>query len=230
MSTRARATRLRLAPWALAVAVWIACPWTAVAHEVGTTEVIATLNSGRYVVELTLNPEALLAKLDATSGRPRAARLAPTEYPGALQRRAGEILQAVDVRFDDRQVTSTLESVSDVTASSIEVSEESVASPRARIRLTGAVPKGARAFRWSYDLTFATYSFIVKRAGSPEGRGEWLEGGQSSTPFELGRGGFARRKGTGFIQPGPTALVVCAAMMTALAFRKWPRNRPSPRT
>jgi len=43
-----------------------------------------------------------------------------------------------------------------------------------------------RTFRWSYDLTFASYAFIVKRMAGPVGRVEWLEGGQASSPFELG--------------------------------------------
>jgi hydrogenase/urease accessory protein HupE len=43
------------------------------------------------------------------------------------------------------------------------------------IRLTGAIPPGARALTWSYGWTFATYSFT---AG---GATQWLEGNQTVT-------------------------------------------------
>jgi hypothetical protein len=47
------------------------------------------------------------------------------------------------------------------------------------IRLTGAIPAGAREFTWSYGWTFATYSLTVN------GATQWLEGGQLSAPVGL---------------------------------------------
>jgi hydrogenase/urease accessory protein HupE len=47
------------------------------------------------------------------------------------------------------------------------------------IRLTGAIPSGARTFSWSYGWTFATYSLTVNNST------QWLEGGQTSAPVPL---------------------------------------------
>jgi hydrogenase/urease accessory protein HupE len=47
------------------------------------------------------------------------------------------------------------------------------------IRLTGAIPPGARSFSWRYGWTFATYALTV------DGRTQWLEGGQISESFPL---------------------------------------------
>lgn len=47
------------------------------------------------------------------------------------------------------------------------------------IRLTGAVPQGAKTFTWKYGWTFTAYSF---QAGA---KTIWLEGGQTSEPIEL---------------------------------------------
>lgn len=47
------------------------------------------------------------------------------------------------------------------------------------IRLTGAIPPGARTFSWSYGWTFATYSLKIGDST------QWLEGGQTSAPVPL---------------------------------------------
>lgn len=55
----------------------------------------------------------------------------------------------------------------------------SVARSGGTVRLTGAIPPGARALTWSYGWTFATYSLT---AG---GATQWLEGGQTSEPIPV---------------------------------------------
>ena len=52
------------------------------------------------------------------------------------------------------------------------------------IRLSGAIPPGARSFTWKYGWTFASYALTI-RDGSAPPRTEWLEGGQTSAPFAL---------------------------------------------
>ena len=54
-----------------------------------------------------------------------------------------------------------------------------VARAAGTIRLTGAIPPGARTFAWSYGWTFATYSLTIGKAT------QWLEGGQTSAPVPL---------------------------------------------
>jgi hydrogenase/urease accessory protein HupE len=55
----------------------------------------------------------------------------------------------------------------------------------ATIRLTGEIPADSRHFTWTYSWTFASYAMTVRRAASENPATEWLEGGQSSTPFAL---------------------------------------------
>src|SRR5262245_54411201 len=184
----------------LALATW---PYEAAAHEVGTTAVTATMDGRAYTVQVTLDAAALVAKLDAAAGRPRTGPLAPDEYRRMLEHRATEFLQHVTVLFDEQPSPSSLESVTEVAAISADATNDSLAAPRVCVRLTGHVPSGVRTFRWSYDLTFASYAFIVRRAAGPVGRVEWLEGGQPSSPFELGTPPLL---GDGSVQPGRAAL------------------------
>ena len=58
------------------------------------------------------------------------------------------------------------------------------------LRLTGAVPQGAREFTWRYGWTFATYALTVG------GQTQWLEGGQSSAPIPLAAAPSASRPDT----------------------------------
>jgi hydrogenase/urease accessory protein HupE len=60
-------------------------------------------------------------------------------------------------------------------------------SPVAAIKLSGAVPQGARQFEWTYSWTFATYSLTVATDGDTQ-MTEWLEGGQRSAPISLSAG------------------------------------------
>jgi hypothetical protein len=217
MSTIARATGLRLSACTLvmtaALATW---PLEAGAHEVGTTAVTATVDGRRYTVEVTLDAGALVAKLDAAAGRPRSGRLASEEYRRTLGHRVDEILQHLTILFDGRPSRPALESVSEVATNSTDPRDDSLAAPRVCLRLAGDVPHGVRTFRWSYDLTFASYAFIVKRAGGPVGRVEWLEGGQPSSPFEIGTPTLLPVLDAGVVQLGRAGLVWCALLMLAL--------------
>lgn len=221
MRTAALDRPVRLVATACAVAASVAgWPRTVAAHEVGTTAITATLAGSRYAVEITLDPVNLLAKLDAAAGRPRAAPLSPPAYRPMLELRADEILQHALIFFDDRPVKPTLESIVEAPTLSNVVPDPWLTAPRVHIRLTGAVPRGARAFRWSYDLAFASYAFIVKRADGPTGRVEWLEGGQSSTPFEAGTGPLARFDAATFGRPGAALLLGGAVLIAGLVLRR----------
>lgn len=56
----------------------------------------------------------------------------------------------------------------------------------ATIRLTGQLPAGAAHFVWKYSWTFASYALRIDRADDAQTSTEWLEGGQSSTPYAIG--------------------------------------------
>ena len=52
------------------------------------------------------------------------------------------------------------------------------------IRVTGSIPRGATAFAWRYDLTYASYALTLENEGHGATR-QWLEGDQRSAPFNL---------------------------------------------
>jgi hypothetical protein len=193
-----------------ALATW---PYEAAAHEVGTTAVTATLDGRRYTVQVTLDAATLVAKLDAAAGRPRTRPLESDEYRRTIERRGNEFLRHVTVLFDGQPAAPSLESVTEVATDSADA-DESLPAPRVCVRLSGDVPRGVRTFLWSYDLTFASYAFIVRRAAGPVGRVEWLEGGQPSSPFELGAPALL---GAGSFQPGRAAIPCGALLMLAVA-------------
>jgi hydrogenase/urease accessory protein HupE len=77
---------------------------------------------------------------------------------------------------------------------------DATSPPLATIRLTGNVPEDARRFTWEYSWTFASYALSIRDGDATAATTEWLEGGQSSTPFSIaapppppGRGAIAWR-------------------------------------
>jgi hydrogenase/urease accessory protein HupE len=77
-----------------------------------------------------------------------------------------EFRKRVKVAFDSKEVEPVV--------------ARSVTVGNAHIRLTGAIPQGAREFTWSYGWTFASYALTIRN-----GTTQWLEGNQTSAPFRL---------------------------------------------
>ena len=155
------------------------------AHEVGTTTVTATLEPSRFVVEVVCDPASVVARLDAEAGRARAPRLTMAEYQERLVALRDEFVRHVDVRIDGAPVRMAVEEIEAADGTAPGSPDDTLESRRVAIRLTGEMPGGARSFSWSYGLTFVSYAFIVKQAGSSVGRMEWLDGAQASEPFAL---------------------------------------------
>ncbi len=135
------------------------------AHEIGTTRVAAVLHEGRYEIEIVTDAAALAEKLDAQGGEPRIAR-------------DEQFLQGVTVAFDGVAVRPAI-------SYAVSPAVDAVTPALATIRLTGETPGEARAFTWTYSWTFASYALSVTGAEASAPAVEWLEGGQSSTPFPV---------------------------------------------
>jgi hypothetical protein len=82
----------------------------------------------------------------------------------------------VKIAFDGTEVRPDI-------AYSVTQPANAASTALATIRLDGQVPTGARQFTWTYGWTFSAYAFTVT-SGSNRGT-EFLDGGQSSTPFAL---------------------------------------------
>jgi hydrogenase/urease accessory protein HupE len=61
----------------------------------------------------------------------------------------------------------------------------SASNGTATIRLTGPIPPSAGRFAWTYGWTFASYAMTIRTGGSGPVATQWLEGGQTSAPFDL---------------------------------------------
>ena len=182
---RLRTRALSLATIALLAVVAVVAAPVVWAHEIGTSRVLITFTAeGEYVIELTADAAALLARLETQSGRPRSGTLPRDSYPDRIASLAPTLRAHADVRFDEVSAWPAFESVRNEQAAD---PESELRPPTVTVQLRGAVPAGAKDVTWHYDLTSASYALTMRRTdGGPE-RVEWLEGDQVGQPFALGR-------------------------------------------
>jgi hypothetical protein len=153
----------------------LAVPPQASAHEIGTTRVAVVFQQDdTFEIEIVTDAASLVEKLDAMSP-------APTDLPtrpGDRLRLLDELFrERVAIEFDGDPVRPTTE----YAVSAATPSEPAVAT----IRMRGTIPEGARQFTWRYGWTLSTYAMTVRRGGTDQVAGEWLEGDQASTPVAL---------------------------------------------
>ena len=140
---------------------------TAEAHEIGTTRVSALLQDGqRYLIEVATDATALGEKMEIPLSGPAFNEL---------------LLTRVKIAFDGIAVRP--EVVCNVTPA-----PDATSAPAATIRLTGAIPPGARHFTWSFGWTFTSYSLSVRHAPAEHPATRWLEGKQVSEAFAVAGG------------------------------------------
>jgi hydrogenase/urease accessory protein HupE len=142
------------------------------AHEIGTTRVAVSLQSGTtYDIEIVTDAAALADKLAASTG------LSPGGLESLLDRAASPFRKRLKVLFDSSEAVPAI-------ACSVAAGPDSGSSV-ATIRLTGTIPPDARTFSWSYGWTFASYALTIRSGPHAPPATQWLEGGQTSAPFQL---------------------------------------------
>ena len=165
------------AQWAAVLA--LLCSVAVRAHEIGTTRVSVLFQEGRtYDVTIVTDATALLEKLVAPTGRSSPADTRPARLQSLLTSFDETFRRRVKIAFDSSEVRPA---VTYSVAPGIDAASAAVAT----IRLTGRIPPESRHFTWIYAWTFASYALTVRSAGSENPATEWLQGGQSSTPFAL---------------------------------------------
>jgi hydrogenase/urease accessory protein HupE len=165
--------RIRIPKNLVLCAAAAACGLTA--HEIGTTRVSVLLEQGRtYEIEIVTDASALAEKLEA-SARPSSP---VNSLPSLFKTRDELFRRCVKILFDASEVRPEI-------AYSVAPGSGTGEAAVARIRLTGAIPPGARYFTWTFGWTFASYAITFRNAASDNGTTEWLEGSQSSRPFAL---------------------------------------------
>jgi hypothetical protein len=188
----------------LCLLAWPATSPIVEAHPLGLTRVVVTFTPDRaYTIDIIVDPESLLAKLEILSGRQPSGIVPLDQLPariGALQR---VLLAQTRVLFDEQPVTPAFAYVPGaIDASSI---APAATAPTATVRLTGIVPPGATRFRFNYGLVLGSYVLSVRSAAAggstPNGGAAsvsastgaaqvtlWIAGGQDSDPIDLTRG------------------------------------------
>lgn len=153
------------------------------AHEIGTTRVVASVTpDGTYAIDVTTDAATLLARLALAARRPRSAPASTSDLQRGFDTLCAEVPRHLAIEFDGRVGTPHATCVVERTTGE----PKDLAATGVTVTLAGPVPPHARAFRWRYDLTFASYALIVKSAAGAEAT-VWLEGGDTSQPLALAR-------------------------------------------
>jgi hydrogenase/urease accessory protein HupE len=113
---------------------------------------------GTYRIDIPLDPE----------------HLAPGDKIQQLQR---SLAEGATVSFDGKAVEPRAE---------IAPPDPSAPPGRTTLRLSGAIPGGARTFTWSQTVKIGSYPLILQNEGDESSVWQWLEGGgPASQPFSL---------------------------------------------
>ncbi len=170
--------------------LWISFPATA--HEIRPAVVTVTFEQDRYRVEISTNLEAVLAGVSPrhrdTSESPQAKRydalrqLPPAELRARIEAFRETLLDGIQVEFDGERVTPALDAVEVPAAGDLRLARLSA------VKLSGAIPPGAKVFRWRYPAEFGDN--VVRLRAGPDGKLEavWLKDGEKSEPYVLGQG------------------------------------------
>jgi hypothetical protein len=131
------------------------------AAELGTTVIDVRIDQGMAFIELHVDAEVLLARLDRRAGRPRPPQPAAREYLARVNAHRDGILRHFLVQFDDRVGVVRVDRVAALAASGEDIAVAD--AQRVAIRLTADVPQGAQALSLSYALAFASYPLTVRQ-------------------------------------------------------------------
>jgi hydrogenase/urease accessory protein HupE len=169
----------------LAIAVLaLFAPVAARAHEIGTTQVTAAFHpgalggaNGTYQLDIVVDPDALLTKLEVYGDRPVSNGLSRIERDRRIQALEHVIIERVGLRYDGIRVTPRCQYLPSSALSDL-------AQAPSIVRLSGRVPALAGNVTFSYGLALGSYALNV-RVGDGPAQTFWLEGAQSSPAISL---------------------------------------------
>jgi hydrogenase/urease accessory protein HupE len=159
---------------ALAVLLWSGC---AGAHEIGASQASAVFNNDGVQVDVVVDPDTLLSKLEAFGGRPVSSGLSRLERDNRIRGLAQVFLDETGIQFDGAPVRPQFE-YRPASAFSDLAQSPSI------VRLTARIPAGADHFSFRYGLALGTYALNL-RIGDGAVETQWIVGGAASEPFSL---------------------------------------------
>jgi hypothetical protein len=197
---------------ALAGVVSLASPAapTLSAHDLSITHATLTFTPGRYQLDVVVDPESLLARLEIYADRTPSTGVPAAEVADRIRALGDVALARTTVAFDGVAATSTFQFLPTATGvpggpSGVTPGETSgVASgdasggnpaggpsmlPAGTVRFTGDVPAGARQCRVTYGLVLGSYALTLVSPAGQRSTPIWIAGGQPSPALDL-RAGF----------------------------------------
>jgi hypothetical protein len=164
----------------LALSVLLIHPAVASGHELGATQIAAAFNEGRYAIDIAVDPDALLTRLQLLGGEPASNPSTREDRDRLIARLGPTFLRSVSLAFDGRAVDPRFE-YRPVSGFS------DFAQAPSTVTLSGAIPEGAGTFTVSYGLASGTFA-VVARVGNRDAEIVWLESGIASAPISLADG------------------------------------------
>jgi hydrogenase/urease accessory protein HupE len=158
------------------------------AHELGTTQVSATFHDGAYRIDVAVDPDALLTKLEVFGSRPLSGAVDRAERDRRIAALAEVFLDRTRIAFDGIADRPRFEYLA---ASRL----SDMAQAPSLVRLTGTMPRGVETASLSYGLAMGSYALNVHIDDSPV-QTFWLDGAETSPPIPLAAAPPASRLAT----------------------------------
>jgi hypothetical protein len=177
------------------------------AHDLRITHATLTFTPGRYQLDVIVDPESLLARLELYSDRTPSTGLTAEQVVERIHALAEVALTRTAIEFDGVRVSPTVQFLQTVSGSpgerpgqrprkppgpdSGDASGAATPSllPPGTLRFAGEVPAGARECRITYGLVLGSYVLTLVSPGGERSAPIWIVGGQPSAPLDL-RAGF----------------------------------------
>ncbi len=148
------------------------------AHEIGKTQVTAVFRADTtYQLDIVVDPDALLTKLEVYGDRPVSKGSSRVERDRRILDLEQVALERINVWFDGAPVAPHFQYVPSSALGDL-------AQAPSTIRLTGRVPPAAGAVTFAYGLALGTYALNVRVGDSPV-QTFWLDGPQPSPAISL---------------------------------------------
>jgi HupE / UreJ protein len=171
------------------------------AHDLRITHATLTFSPGRYQLDVIVDPESLLARLEIYADRTPATGVPAAEIPERIRALSDIALARTTVAFDGVPAASTFAFLPYITSapgapSGATPGETPGAAsgapsllPPGTLRFTGDVPPGARECRVTYGLVLGSYALTLVSPAGQRSAPIWIAGGQPGPALDL-RAGF----------------------------------------
>jgi hypothetical protein len=170
------------------------------AHDLRVTHATLSFSPGRYQLDVVVDPESILARLELLADREPAVGVPAAEIPDRIRALAAVALARTVIAFDGVPASPAFDYLptADPGIAAAAIADEPGAPPLpgspsllppATLRFTGALPAGAREVRVTYGLVLGSYALTLVSASGDRSAPIWLAGGRPGAPIDL-RAGF----------------------------------------